>query len=238
MVTSLSLSNLLVALFLGCYLTMTPIPALADSRSVSEIKADILALAQSYMGQGDEDFSRQKALNILVDELLASAPQPPVAERIGLLQGVWYQVFGAYDYRNDGRGVDPATTPEEIYQAVFSGGYYYNVSPIRGKNTVALLRGVYRVVDGSSDFLRVRFTSFKGNAGRLVGSPLWELAALAEADELPDKITVVPTLIVRLFFGGGYLREVYTDEDLRITYGGDERDDRKDEYIYVMTRVG
>ena len=67
---------------------------------------------------------------------------------------------------------------------------------------------------------------------------VWELAALAEKGELPAKTTIVPTIIVRLFFGGGYLREVYTDEDIRITYGGDHVSKRTDEFVYIMTRPG
>ncbi len=61
---------------------------------------------------------------------------------------------------------------------------------------------------------------------------------MAEAGELPAKTTIVPGFIVRWFFGGGFLREVYTDEDMRITYGGDRVDDRADEHIYIMTRAG
>lgn len=84
--------------------------------------------------------------------------------------------------------------------------------------------------------LKVRFTNYPSNRGRPEGVALWELAAMAEKDALPAKTTIVPTIIVRLFFGGGYLREVYTDEDMWITYGGDHVDDRTDEFIYIMTR--
>ena len=66
--------------------------------------------------------------------------------------------------------------------------------------------------------------------------PIWALAALAEAGALPEPTTIVPGFIVRWFFGGGALREVYTDEDMRITYGGDRVDNRADEHIYIMTR--
>lgn len=39
-----------------------------------------------------------------------------------------------------------------------------------------------------------------------------------------------------MFFGSGALREVYTDEDMRIVYGSDGKDFSK-EFIYVMTRM-
>jgi len=208
------------------------------ARSVEAIKADILELANSYAGQGDPDFSKQNSLNVLVDELLEAAPQPPVEARLELLYGTWYQVWGPYDYRGDDRGVDPDIKADEIYQVIFEGGYYYNVNPIdNGKDKIGLLRGKYKLVSDNPDLLKVRFTRFPGNRGRPEELDLWELPALAEAGELPDKTSIVPGIIVKLFFGGGFLREVYTDRDLRITYGGDSREDREDEYIYIMTRV-
>jgi hypothetical protein len=212
--------------------------AMADSaRTAAAIKGDILALAELYEGQGDPDFAKQDRLDALVAELLAVAPQPPVRERLDLLHGVWKQVWGPYDYRGDDRGVDPSITVDEIYQVVFEGGYYYNVNPKADGTRVSLLRGEYAPVDGHPDMLRVRFTAFPANEGRPDDILIWKLAALAEKDALPNPTTVVPAIIVRLFFGGGYLREAYTDDDLRITYGGDHLEDRSDEYIYVMTRV-
>lgn len=205
-------------------------------RSVEVIKADILNLAESFEGQGDPDFKKQNALDVLVNELLEASPQPPLKDRIDLLQGPWWQVWGPYDYRNDDRGIDPKTTVDEIYQVVFEDGYYYNVNPIKGKDTIALLRGEYELVSDEADFLKVRFVSFPGNKGRPGDIDLWELPALAEADQLPNKKTIVPGIIVSLFFGGGYLREVYTDEDMRITYGGKKLQNRERESIYIMTR--
>ncbi len=226
----------MILLCMGLMVSSTPGDGFA-ARPVAAIKADILALSQSFVGQGDPDFSRQRALDKLVAELLAAAPQPPVAARLDLLAGPWYQIWGPYDYRGDARGtVDPKITVDEIYQVVFRDGYYYNVNPVKGKDRIALLRGEYQLVPGYPDMLRVRFTRFPGNKGRPEDIPIWELAALAEAGQLPDKTTIVPGFIVRWFFGGGALREVYTDADMRITYGGDSVDDRTDEHIYIMTR--
>lgn len=58
----------------------------------------------------------------------------------------------------------------------------------------------------------------------------------AERNQLPTQITVVPKPIVRLFFGGGTLREIYTDKDLRILYGSNNKE-FKNQYLYIMTRV-
>ena len=68
------------------------------------------------------------------------------------------------------------------------------------------------------------------------GVNIWELAAQAEAGTLNNEITIVPTIIVRLFFNSGSLREIYTDSDLRLVYGSSNKADSKPS-LYVMTRV-
>ncbi len=205
-------------------------------RSADAIKADILKLSTRYIGQGDPDFEKQQTLDALVEELISVAPQPPVKERLHLIEGPWKQIWGPYDYRNDDRGIDPKTTVDEIYQVVFKEGYYYNINPIKGENKIALLRGEYTIVPDAPNMLKIRFTRFPGNKGRPTDVDLWDLAALAEAGRLPNETSIVPSLIVRWFFGGGGLREVYTDQDMRITYGAGSTDDREDEFIYIMTR--
>ena len=139
-------------------------------RRVAKIKAEIVTLARSFAGQGDKDFSRQKQLQPLVDELLSAAPQPPVKDRVELLSGAWRQIWGPYDYRTSGaRGIDPDTIPDEIYQVVFPGGYYWNVTPQRGSDRIALLRGRYAPV-GKTNFLKARFTRFPGKHGTAQGA--------------------------------------------------------------------
>ncbi|MFZ4405097.1 MAG: hypothetical protein ACOYOK_13420 [Pseudobdellovibrionaceae bacterium] len=209
---------------------------------IQELKEHIVSLAQSYQGQGDKDFSRQKSLEVLVQQLLQLAPQPPVKDRLNVLYGVWKQVWGPYDYRNDQRGVDPELGVDEIYQTVFPGGYYYNTSPLykngdRSKVRIGLLRGKFQLSEDNANFLNVRFTKYAGINGRPdADTNLWDLAPLAEAGTLENQITIVPTIIVRLFFGGGALNEIYTDKDLRILYG-QSSDEFRAPYLYVMTKV-
>lgn len=235
----------LSALLLAALLTAPPPPASAQARGVDEIKAEIFALAESFRGQGDPDFSRQRRLDPLVAELLAAAPQPPAAARIDRLAGPWLQIWGPYDYRNDDRGVDPELATDDIHQVVFADGYYYNVATTRpggdpAKARVILLRGVWRLVDGFPNMLKVRFTRFTAVPRQPLDAPIWTLAARAEADDLDGlgQFTVVPRVIVRLFFGGGGLREVYTDDDMRIAFGDDSLADREDEALYVFRRAG
>lgn len=212
-----------------------------ESQAVRQVKNQIVELAKSFEGQGDPDYSKQNALEPLVRKLLELAPQPPLKDRLKFLYGPWRQMWGCYDYRNDNRGVDPELGTGEIYQVVFEGGYYYNVSFLfkdgdPNQKRVGLLRGVFRVDETNPQLLRVKFTRYPGNETAIPGKQIWEMAALAEDGMLPNEISIVPTWIVRLFFRGGALREVYTDSDLRITYGSNGKDfDR--EYLYIMVRA-
>lgn len=208
--------------------------------SVTIAKSNLIAAAKKYEGQGDPDFKIQNALQPLVDKLLAVAPkQGSIKDRLPILAGTWKQVWGPYDYRNDNRGVDPELGVLEIYQYVSIDGYYYNVSPQykngdKSKERIGLLRGEYELNSKNPNGLDVEFKRFKGVEGRPVDD-IWTLAPLSEAGTLENEITIVPTWIVKLFFGGGTLIEVYTDKDLRVLYGTGGNFDEP--YLYVMTRV-
>lgn len=241
-VTSLRFSRLLLAPML----LFAAVPALAQSlsqpmKSAGDVKGRIIQLAQSYAGQGDPDFARQRSLDVLVNQLVALSPQPPLKDRLSLLYGAWKQIWGPYDYRNNKRGIDPELNVDEIYQVVFQDGFYYNVAPNfkkgnKERERIVLLRGEFKLDPQSPELLRVRFTNLFGLQGRPTAQTLWQLPALAESHRLPNLNTVLPGLFVRLFFGGGALREVYVDGDLRILYGSNGKDSAK-ESIYVMTRM-
>jgi hypothetical protein len=228
-------------LFWLCLAAASPSSA-QDLAQTQLLKSEIVKLAQSYAGQGDPDYSKQKSFEPLIDKLLLANPQRPLAERLPLLYGVWKQVWGPYDYRGKNRGVDPEIGVEEIYQAVFSGGYYYNVTPLykdgdRQRERIALLRGEYKPDPAQADVLLVRFTRYPGLSARPSPGPgLPELPALVETGKLKADISIVPTWIVRLFFGRGALKEVYTDADLRILYGADSNKFTR-QSLYIMTRV-
>ena len=150
-------------------------------------------------------------------------------------------MWGPYDYRNEKRGVDPELGVDEIYQIVFKDGYYYNVSPNfkkgdKTKERIGLLRGEYKLAPQDAGLLRVKFTNLYGVNVRPTDKHLWELPALAESGRLENRKTVIPGFIVRLFFGGGALRDANTDEDMRLLYGSNGKDFTK-EFIYVMTRM-
>lgn len=211
-------------------------------RPVEVVKADILSLAESFRGLGDPDRSRQDQLEVLVSELLRVAPQPPVHQRIDRIAGAWQQVWGPYDYSGDKRGVEASIDIDHIYQVVSADGYYYNVNPDPREpraedRRIGLLRGVFEVAPDRDDVLNVRFVKFT----RIVGCPppgldYTDLPDRSEARALPGERWLVPAFLVRWFFGKGALREVYTDADLRITYGS-ARDDLDRNFIYILRRV-
>lgn len=210
-----------------------------QKKNQNAIKSEILALAESFKGQGDPDLSKQKQLEQLVEKLLKVSPQKPVAERLPLIQGSWKQVWGPYDYVSDKRGVDPSIDAENIYQVVFRDGYYYNVNtdPTKEKLSIGLLRGEYVLDSKQPNLLNVSFTKFdqaKGCPAKGLG--FIDLPQKSEAGTLDNASWLIPSFVVRWFFGQGALREVYTDQDLRITFGSSRKDLEKN-YIYVLKRI-
>jgi hypothetical protein len=212
-----------------------------QSNEVRELKQGIWACAYAWQGQGDPDGSKQSELELAVYRLLDRCPQPDVKDRLPLITGAWQQIWGPYTYRDDSRGVDPTLDPKHIYQVVFPGHYYYNVSPSRdkqgqSKHRTGLLRGEYKLDPKHRNALKIHFTHLRGVKGTPPeGFTYTQLPALSEQKKL-NQFTLLPSLFVRLFFGGGMLTEVYTDDDMRITFGSSNREFKKS-YIYILKRV-
>lgn len=208
---------------------------------VKVLKETIVKTAEKYQGQGDPDFKIQKELEPLVQKLLTLEPQSKVIDRLPVLFGVWKQVWGPYEYRKNDRSVDPTLNPKEIYQVISPEGFYYNVSPNMSRKNkteknINYLKGQYVISKKDPNGLDVKFVKFIGMKKRPTEKPIYQYVDEAERNQLPTQITVVPRPIVKLFFGGGTLREIYTDEDLRILYGSNNRE-FKNQYLYIMTRV-
>lgn len=228
--------NYLVSVFVLC----SSLVANASTEKIQLLKQVIVDTAQRYQGQGDPDFRIQSELEPLVQELVNFTNPLPVKNRLPLLYGTWKQVWGPYDYSNDGRGVDITLEPAEIYQVIDPRGFYYNVSPNykdgdRSKVRVDYLKGLYKLSRNDINGLDVRFDKYIAIEGRPSGS-IFDYVESAEKNQLPRQIRVLPRLFVKLFFGGGTLIEVYTDQDLRILYGSNGSN-FKNPYLYVMTRV-
>jgi hypothetical protein len=215
---------------------------MATADQVAAVKKKILDLAHKYSGQGDPDFSKQNAFQPLIAELLSLQPQLPVRSRINVLAGAWKQIWGPYNYRGSERIVDPELAGNEIYQIVSPAGYYYNVTPLidkrgAGFERIGLLKGEYRFDPDQSDVLKVRFVKYPGLSKRPAApTQLFELPELVESGKLEPDISIVPSFIVKIFFGGGAPKEIYTDATLRILYGSNN-DQFKTPALYIMSRV-
>jgi hypothetical protein len=203
------------------------------------VKSELLAVAQSHHGEGDPNLEIQHELEPYIKRLIELKPQLPISERKQMLVGAWQQVWGPYDYRNtQKRGVDPTVDANHIYQIVFPEGYYYNVANVLDRKThqpkqTILLRGEYTIKDQNR--VDVQFTNLRKLAAIPPDTTEYiALPARSESGELAGQKTVLWSWLVRLLIGGGTLQEVYTDEDLRLTYGssGDETP-----YLYVLKRV-
>jgi hypothetical protein len=212
-----------------------------DPAQTLPIKQQLLAKAQAYQGQGDPDHAIQTELDVLVNHLLQVCPQAPLKERLPLLSGMWQQVWGPYSYRDNRRGVDKSFSPTTIYQVVFPDGYYYNVSPTfthtgQATNKTTLLRGQYRLNAKQPNVMDIHFTALKSVPGSPPqGLQYGQLPALAESGQLLGVRKVLPNTLVWWLLGGGTLTEVYTDNDLRITYGASKN--LTPNYLFVLRKV-
>ena len=175
-----------------------------------------------------------------VDRLLELAPQKPVENRIDYLVGAWAQVWGPYEYRVNDRSVDPTVDPDNIYQVVFPGGYYYNVGNYLDKKTkklkrITLLRGEYKFKGGND--LAIQFTRLSRIKSLPKGLAHIDLPALAENKVLTGEFQKIRDRILVNFFPKGTLTELYTDKDLRIALGNSARQKGIEDYLYIMTRA-
>ena len=230
----------LLAFFLATALSSVCSAKDLNLMTIEELKTELITRASKYTGQGDPDYKIQNELEPYVNRMIELNPQAPVKARLPLLYGVWKQVWGPYDYQNDSRRVDPSIGVNEIYQVIDPDGFYYNVSPNYKKGNlkkekINYLKGQYDPSTTNPNGLNVKFRKFPGMSKRPVDRPIYDYVKEAEEGTLPNQITIVPTFIVRAFFGGGTLVEVYTDETIRILYASN-KDEFKKNYLYVMVR--
>lgn len=113
------------------------------------------------------------------------------------------------------------------------------------KERIEILNGTWKQVWGPYDYRNddrgvdpelsvLEIYQMVSKNGRPV-SDFWTLAPLSEAGQLENEITIVPDLVVKLFFKGGTLIEVYTDDTLRVLYGTGGNFSKP--YLYIMTRI-
>jgi hypothetical protein len=199
---------------------------------VSLLEREVLAMAESFRGQDDPDGSRQRALEDKISELMRRVPTLSIDARAQRLNGAWEQIWGPCAYEGTSAlQLDPSS----IYQVIFPEGYAYTVARARmgSANVTSFLRGEFRRAGEEST---VRFTrAFYSPASVPSGIGLVDLARLAEAGLItgPDAS-----------LGDGRraqdheplrVREIYVDDDLRVSYGGTLGAARQS--LYVLRRA-
>ena len=213
-----------------------------DRDAVGELKNKIVKLAESFNHGGDPRFHKQNKLKPFIDQLVKISNQGPIAERMPLLKGVWKQVWGKYSFKD--RLVDPQIGVDEIYQVIFLNGISYSIAPLykNGDQTnkkgerIGILKATYRIQSNYNNVIRLDFKKYPGVKPRPTHTELWELAQLAENNQLENEIEIASSFIVKYVLDKIYLREVYTDQDLRIMYVARKKS-FSDEHVHVMRRV-
>lgn len=211
----------------------------ASTNEVSKLKKVIFELAQKNQGKADPKNEIQNKIKIHVDQLIAITKNKPLDLRKDQYIGKWQQIWGAYDYSDNKRGVDPKIDPEKLYQVIFDDGYYYNVTKLLDEKTgqekyVTLLKGVYEILPGN--LIRFNLRKLTKVDALPKGKTYFDLPKLSEENALINESKILPNWLVRTFLNGGFLIEVYLDHELRVFYFFDDEDFKKP-YIYIMKRI-
>ncbi len=189
---------------------------------MEQLKQSILSIASANTSRTDNYPEVRNQLQPLVNELLALAPDLLEAEKLPQVVGGWRNLWSDMPF---GPGVDPT----QVYQAVSSAGYYYNISRVvtnQGDFT-GFLRGAY---SDQGCFLNIEFTANSIRADFFAAGT--HLLALAEAFEAQ---TIPATSIPGPIGVKGVLVNAYVDRDLRIVTGNSSSD--ADMSIFILERA-
>jgi hypothetical protein len=176
---------------------------------LEQLKQSIRSIASTNTSRTDNYLEVRHQLQPLVNELLALAPDRLEAEKLPQVVGGWRNLWSDMPF---GQGVDP----NQVYQAVSSAGYYYNISrvvTVQG-NFTGFLRGAY---SDQGSYLAIEFTANSIRPDFF--APGTQLLPLAEAFEAQ---TIPATSIPGPIGVKGVLINAYVDQDLRIVTGNSE----------------
>jgi hypothetical protein len=164
------------------------------------------------------DGSVKSQLDILIDELLSITPHRTEQEYLSLVIGEWHQIWadGPTGPPIDLGGVSAHTVPDQIYQVVYEGGYFWNLTKniVNGRVTTGYLRGEC-MLQGKDNPLRIRFTQLTGTTlFPFPGTPLRRLT-----DQAEDGLFDAGNMDGYLVSDTGTMANIYVDEDFRIVRG-------------------
>lgn len=218
----------------------------AGARDVATVKADILRLARQITATQTTAAAKagraalRAQLDGLVQELLHLVPQKPLKQRLPQLIGTWATVLAPSDKPDQGRK-NPRIAVDKVIQVVNGAGWYYNIIPFIDaihpeKSKTGLLRGEYGFSDTEPTVLKIHYTRFYGCLGGLDDPAPWRFAALEEAGKLPNRVNIVPDLLLHVILPDETVLEVWSDNELRLAYGTRGKQSGK-RSLYVMQKL-
>lgn len=208
-----------------------PAFASAPDTRIAELKKEILAVgdearSRAVSDSDDNDPAVRAKLDPLVAELVSLAPKRPEFEKLVDSLGAWKSVWSDLPGTN--------AFADAVYQVVFPGGYYYNISKEPGDNgqeRTGYLRGTYVLREKD---LGINFTKAVLAPGfPAKGTDLATLAMKAEIglyDEAPD-----PEGQKGLGRPGNLITE-YVDGDFRVVRGSAEQNQVFNS-LFILRRV-
>jgi hypothetical protein len=187
---------------------------------VLAIKFQLRNLSEQYQGDCNQQVNNiiRPQLDSLVDQLLSLTPYHTEEEYLPLVVGGWQQIWsdGPTGPPLDVGGANVCTVSSQIYQVVYQGGYYWNLSKniINGRVTTGYLRGEYRL-QGKDDPLSIRFTQLTGTTlFPFPGTPLERLT-----DQAEDGLFDAGNMDGYVVGSTGTLANIYVDDDFRVVHG-------------------
>jgi len=224
------------AIFLGLCAgiigALVPEPATAASpqeKRIEQLKREIVRIGRRATAelkrQNEFRPETRVALDPLVAELARLAPAKSLTQQLAYSLGAWKNIWSDL----------PFTTAiaSQIYQVVFPGGYYYNISRYERGNEVytSFLRGEYLLRESD---LAINFTkAVKDEGFPRRGSDIYRLAMRAEQGEFDTNLDEENS---RGVGQRGNLVTFYIDDEIRVI-GGGTLDGSVPSSLFILERV-
>ena len=205
----------------------------AKAAQIEDLKSQILDIAYANYGSRENLINVRASIQPLVDQLAAFRTPTNAIDDLKALEGSWLQVWG-----DDVEPEPPGGSIQykQTYQVISSKGYFYNLSDIKfGPFTVkGILRGKY---EDKGEYLGIEFTR--------VGVQLGGLNKNRNLVEYVEAIEAGNERLIGQPGGGqapngpvgqqGRLKNLYIDDNFRVSTGFNLRDSKQDIFVLVRT---
>lgn len=191
---------------------------------VTTLESEIMAIAEANQTRVDNLREVRAQLRPLVDELLNLVPQRTQADVLPDVVGSWHCLWSSQRFGSPSTSTVDFT---QVYQVVFSEGYYWNVArkiSALGSVETSFLRGQF---EDRGDFLDIEFTdTFSAPAWFGPGADLVTLGIGAEVGAITGRDDSMDGPFSPIGMRGT-LANAYASGKLRIVVGGGVDDDVK-----------